>query len=160
MNASDIIKAKQNKTLYKAYYTPTVYSSTIYSTLTAFSSITDVGGSVVSYTSCINTAYKTVCNPTFTSYETLHQIKDGAYDCGAASGTSLQFIGVPTTIYASKTNYITYTTAGGIVQPGSFDVTSTIASIPTGPVITPFITYQQGCARCNTSGCTNCLIGL
>ena len=57
MNASDIIKAKQNQTLYKSYYQPTVFQSTIYSTLTIGSSILNKTGpsiSSINYYSCNN----------------------------------------------------------------------------------------------------------
>jgi len=102
MNASDIIKAKQNKTLYKAYYTPAVYQSTIFSTLTAFSTLSNLS---TSYVSCINTSYNYVCNPIFTSYETRNNVKDGSDKCGGTSLSNMQFVKSDATVYAYNTVY-------------------------------------------------------
>jgi len=154
MNASDIVKAKQNKTVYSAYYKPNVYQSTIYSTLTAYSSI--VSGTP-SFTSCSTTVYTYIDNPTFINYETLNEIKHGAEACGAAPSSQLQFTGISTTIYAYKPMY---STINRISTIQSYTITSSIASIPTGPVI-PSVQYKQGCTQCaTTSPCTNCLVQL
>lgn len=164
MNASDIIKAKQNKVLYNAYYTPTISSSTIYSTLSVYS--TTLNGSlqpVISYTSCTTTAYTTRmgCTPNVTSYETLNQIKGGAYDCGALTVSQMQIGGIPNTaIYAYSTN-LSSMTADSLRVPSSFMVTSTTVTAPPGPLITPFVIYRQGCADCNSRNfCQNCATGL
>ena len=164
MNASDIIKAKQNKVLYNAYYTPMISSSTIYSTLSVYS--TTLNGSlqpVISYTSCTTTAYTTRmgCTPNVTSYETLNQIKGGAYDCGALTVSQMQIGGIPNTaIYAYSTN-LSSMTAQSLQAPSSFMVTSTTVTAPPGPLITPFVIYRQGCADCNSRNfCQNCATGL
>ena len=164
MNASDIIKAKQNKVLYNAYYTPMISSSTIYSTLSVYS--TTLNGSlqpVISYTSCTTTAYNTRmgCTPNVTSYETLNQIKGGAYDCGALTVSQMQIGGIPNTaIYAYSTIISTMTTQG-LNVPSSFMVTSTTVTAPPTPLITPFVIYRQGCAVCDSRNfCQNCATGL
>jgi hypothetical protein len=166
MNASDIVKAKQNKVLYNAYYTPMISSSTIYSTLSVYS--TTLNGSlqpVISYTSCTTTAYTTRmgCTPNVTSYETLNQIKGGAYECGALTVSQMQIGGIPNTaIYAYSTLISTMTIQNlQLPVPSSFIVTSTTITAPPTPLITPFVIYRQGCADCNNrNSCVNCATGL
>jgi hypothetical protein len=166
MNASDIVAAKQNKVLYSAYYHPNVYSSSLYTNIIPYSSIATgiINGQFVastSYVSTTNTVYQTVCNPTFTSYTTLNQIKEGGYECGAANVSELQFVGVPNTpMYAFSTFYSTANISGP-AQPYSFSVTSTLTTAPTGPLITPFVSFSQGPAQCNaTNGAPVCQIGI
>jgi hypothetical protein len=74
MNASDIVKNRQNKVLYNAYYQPTVFQSTVVSTLSPISSYT---GGYASYESTVITAYNYSCQPTFLSYELLNEVKNG-----------------------------------------------------------------------------------
>jgi len=148
MNASDIVKAKQNKVLYNAYYKPTVYSSTVYSTLQVYSSI----GSVIdntdlsvseSYSSTINTVYKYVNNPTVLSYESLNQIKSGANACGATSDSHLQLDRIPSTMmYTYSTVYSTFT-AQNLILPSSVMIMSTLIPLTPVPVVQPFIGYTQ-----------------
>ena len=153
MNASDIIKAKQNKTLYKAYYTPLVYQSTIFSTVTAYSTINNL--SIKSYVSCINTSYNYVCNPVFTNYEMRNNVKDGSDKCGATSLTNMQFVKSDATIYAYSTVLSTF---GPNMYPSSFLITSVIGSSAPSPCITPLVQFYQGCAVCNgNQTCTSCL---
>lgn len=98
MNASDIIKAKQCATLYKAYYQPTVFftssnntlavstfytgtifTSTVFSTLYPISSIE---GEDASFASCSNTVYTYTCEKPVISYELANNIQCGKYVCG------------------------------------------------------------------------------
>lgn len=164
MNASDIIKAKQNKVLYNAYYTPMISSSTIYSTLSVYS--TTLNGSlqpVISYTSCTTTAYTTRmgCAPNVTSYETLNQIKGGAYECGALTVSQMQIGGIPNTAIYAYSTIISTMTAQGLNVPSSFMVTNTTVTAPPAPLITPFVIYRQGCAVCDSRNfCQNCATGL
>jgi len=164
MNASDIITAKQNKVLYSAYYKPTVYSSTLTTTVQAYSSIASgiSSGQLIgstSYVSTTNTVYNNVCNPTFISYESLNQIKDGGYECGAAPVSNLQFVGIPnTSIYAFSTFYSTPNVSGS-PQPYSIVVTSTVTTAPTGPTICPFVSFHEGSATARNLP-TNCLVRL
>ena len=159
MNASDIVKAKQNKVLYSAYYRPTFLTSTNTSTITRivtpYSSILSTASSV---RTCSSITYNNLLRPTYTSYETLNQIRDGAGECGGVPTTSLQFTGVPTQIYAFNTIYSSFNN-NQLYLPSSFGVTSTVASEPTGPLITPFISFHQGCNTCTpTTVCANCLL--
>ena len=164
MNASDIVKAKQKKVLYNAYYTPMISSSTIYSTLSVYS--TTLNGSfssVASYTSCTTTAYTTKmgCAPNVTSYETLNQIKGGAYECGALTVSQMQIGGIPNTAIYAYSTIISTMTAQGLNIPSSFMVTSTTVTAPPAPLITPFVIYRQGCAVCDSRNfCQNCATGL
>lgn len=155
MNASDIVKAKQNKVLYKTLYTPNVYQSTLFSTLHAYSSINTGIEIVSSYISCINTAY-TYCNPVFTSYETRNDVKEGAVACGAGSISNLQFTSSDGIVYAYSTIYSTF---GNTTLPSSFIITSTIGSVTSSPMICPIHSYQ-GCSVCTNQSCSKCLSGL
>ena len=159
MNASDIVKAKQNKTLYSAYYQPTVYSSTLYSTLAIYSSIgsTITDSEVVintSYISCINTVYNYVDNPSFISYESLNQIKAGALECGAKSRSEFQLDRIPyVPLYTYKTVYSTFTIQN-LILPSSVTIASSLISATPGPFIESFIHTKQGQSNCN--GCNQC----
>ena len=160
MNASDIVKAKQNKAMYSAYYKPLISSSTMNTT----SSIYSTSNSITSYLSCTNTTYIIPCTPAVTSYETLNQLKDGSYQCAGVQQSQLQFTGIPnTTIYGYSTLYSTFSTnnRSSFTAPSSIRITTTTATIPIGPVITPFITFNQGCAQCIAgNSCHNCVTGL
>ena len=156
MNASDIIKAKQNKTLYKAYYTPAVYQSTVFSTLTAYSTSTSLP-ITTSYVSCINTSYNYLCNPVFTNYEMRNNVKDGSIACGATSLSNLQFVKSDATVYVYNTVYSTFGNPA-ITVPSSFITTSTIGSSAPGPCIVPLVQFYQGCSVCNgNQTCVSCL---
>ena len=165
MNASDIVNAKQNKVLYNAYYQPRISFSSITSTIRPYSSIVTTISSgqlfaSTSYISCNNTTYNTVCTPTFTGYDTLNQIKTGAYECGTMSRNSMQLAGVPTPIYTFSTVYSTLN-GGTTPQPYSFIIASTTVSVPTGPLIVPQVSFYQGCGQCSAApGCRNCQSGL
>jgi len=154
MNGSDIIKAKQNKTLYKAYYTPAVYQSTVFSTLTAFSTLSNLS---TSYVSCINTSYNYVCNPIFISYETRNNVKDGSIACGGTSLSNMQFVKSDATVYAYNTVYSTFGNPA-ITVPSSFVITSVNGSSAPGPCIVPAVQFYQGCNVCNgNQTCISCL---
>jgi len=170
MNASDITKSKQNKVLYNAYYKPSVLNTRMYSTfytstINTYSSFgTNNPNNVsTSYISCINTLYKYNCNPEFINYESREQIKQGAVTCGDEPVSCLQFVNTNQPIYAYNTIYSTLQGTGNvgtITVPISFTITSSIASIATGPIITPLIQFHQGCSLCRNQSCTTCLSGL
>jgi hypothetical protein len=160
MNASDIVKAKQNQTLYKAYNNPTVFQSSTYSTLTSVSSFVNVISSGIplmstSYTSCINTVYTYVCNPTFISYELAKSVKDGVYECGGKIPSELQWKNTNSTIIYS---YSTLSTSPTSTLISTFRITSTTVLTGPSPVICPLIEMNQGTnfdSRCNV--CNNIL---
>lgn len=136
MNASDIVKNRQNKVLYNAYYRPTVFQSTVISTLSPISSYT---GGITSYGSSVITAYNYLCQPTFLSYELLNEVKNGKEECTGACASQLKWSNLTsTTKYMYATNYSTLST------PLSINVTSTIVQGSTGPVICPLINFYQG----------------
>lgn len=174
MNASDIVKAKQNKTLYKAYYAPKVFQSSIHTHVHKISSIFAYVSSsqeitIDSYASCSTTAYEYVCNPIFMSYEMAQQVNSGAYVCGGKTPSQLQWQNVTsTTVYAYSSIYSTFTTTSTI-SPSSFYVTSTTVMGAPAPTIVPLIQLVQGtnftnaCNTCKGASanacCHNCAYG-
>ena len=84
MNASDIIKNRQNRVLYQAYTRPTIFSTLITSTINycPVSTISTGGSFTTSYTSTINTQYGYTCEKPAISYEILNDINEGKYLCG------------------------------------------------------------------------------
>jgi len=136
MNASDIVKNRQNTVLYKAYYQPKVYQSTVTSTLIPISSYT---GGYNSYASTTNTVYTYSSQPTFLSYELMNEVKSGKTVCTGACTTPLTFANlVSTTVLNYSTNYSTLST------PLSFNITSSFVQGSTGPVICSLVDFYQG----------------
>lgn len=138
MNASDIVKAKQNKALYKAYYTPTVYTSSIISTVTVLSSIVNPDYSLNnSYSSTLTTCYNYDCNPTFVSYEMAQNIKDGK-DQSTGKVSELE--------WKNNTSTFIYTYSSidsGAVTDSIYIESTIIMTCPT-PIICPLIKFYQG----------------
>lgn len=167
MNASDIVKAKQNQTLYKAYYKPTVFNSTIYSTIIPVSSSNTVSPS---FTSCLTTVYDYTCNPQYGSYDMINHINDGKYVCGGKVKSETEWkANTSTIVYAYKTIMSSFDTPE-IPKPYSTQITSTILMTAPTPVITPLINFYQGthsvnlCEVCNNFNgpntcCNNCASG-
>jgi hypothetical protein len=136
MNASDIVKNKQNKVLYQAYYRPTVFQSTVVSTVSLISTATTVDNSSES---TVITAYNYVCQPTFLSYELLNEVKNGKEACTNACATQVTWSNLTsTTKYMYSTIYSTLST------PCTIIVTSTVVQGNKGPVICPLINFYQG----------------
>lgn len=174
MNASDIIKAKQNQTLYKSYYQPTVFQSTIYSTLTIGSSILNKTGpsiSSINYYSCNNIVNTYVCNPTFISYQFANDVKQGEYSCGGKVPSQLQWKNVNSTlVYAYSTVISSFSTPSNPII-STFRLSSTIVMTGPQPIICPLIDFYQGtnfdnrCNICNNftgisnACCNNCASG-
>lgn len=131
MNASDVVKNKQNKVLYQAYYRPTVFQSTLGSTLYAISSIS--GGST-QYGSTVKTVYNSVCKPTFMTYEMQKEVEQGRVLCDPNCPPSVeQWKATNATTYkAYRPAYSTLSTVSTVAM--------TSASIYTAPF--PFI---SGC---------------
>ena len=141
MNASDIVKTKQNNTLHCAYYNPTVLQSTTYSTVNVLSSIIkNISSGVIfsstSYTSTSHTV-KTVCNPTFMSYEMQqHVLTKPVSELQWTSNTS-------TLTYAYSSIYSSFNTPANIL-PSTVRVSSTLVATGPGPVICPLVDFYQG----------------
>jgi len=168
MNASDIVRAKQNQTLYKAYYNPYnfVASAYTYSTISIVSSIQTQSGPLqtsTSYVSNVNTVYTYTCEPTFVSYDMANDINRGAYVCGIKTESIMQWKNLnSTSIYAYST---LYSTIGGPTYhiPSTINVTSTTIMTAPQPLVQPLIQFYQGtnfAAQCNscqtTSGASSC----
>jgi hypothetical protein len=163
MNASDIVKLKQNGTLYKAYYRPTVYQSTVYSTIYPFSSINE---GTPSYTSCINTVYTYSCNPPFISYELANDVNEGSYVCGGKTVSKMEWkanTSVPTeSVYAFSTYSTTTNNASTILSVNSYAVRPLICP---DPVFNQGTNFANSCTVCNNFGaganacCYNCASG-
>lgn len=150
MNASDIVKAKQNRILYNTYYTPTVLESSVTSSVRALSSIiryTSAGVNILStsYTSCVTTCNTYVAEPTFLTYEMAQAVRDGRYGCAAPlrpletdwdkTQSTLKVI--------QSTLYSTFSTSGPLL-PSSVRYSSTITTVGQSPIICPLIDYHQG----------------
>jgi len=139
MNASDIVTKKQNRTLNKAYYPTTFYSSTIFSTLYPHSSI----GSNISYASCINTVY--TYDPSKT---TIPQIPFVSYELSRD-------------IYNEKISNMTWK-ANPIIQTESYASNDSTIISANGRAMRPLICTslsKQGTSfdsRCNTTTCNTC----
>ena len=136
MNASDIVKNRQNKVLYKAYYQPTVFQSTVVSTLSPISSYT---GGTTSYRSTVNTVYNYSCQPTFLSYELLNEVKNGKEECTGTCASQVTW-----TNLTSTTQYMYSTIYSTLSTPCTIIVTSTNVQGSKGPVICPLINFYQG----------------
>jgi hypothetical protein len=103
MNASDIIKKKQNTTLYKAYYNPVVYQSTVYSTIDTVSTIAPSNNS---YASTVNTANTYICPPHILSYTMINDIINGKFSSGDKAVADLEWKNTTSTLtyYYSGSN--------------------------------------------------------
>lgn len=155
MNASDIIKSKQCGALYKAYYQPRVFTSTVTSTFYPVSSVSGVS----SFTSCINTVYTYTCEQPVISYQLANDIQCGKYVCGGKVPSVLTW----------KAN----STMGAIATFASTNSTlsSSVNLYAVRPLICPDPVFVQGtnfqntCDVCNNFGagvnacCHNCASG-
>lgn len=159
MNASDIVKKKRDITLYKAYYQPTVFQSTTFSTVNTVSSIIRTVSSGVpilstSYTSCTQTVYQTVCEPTFTSYASRYAVESGTAGCtGKVPKESKWKANRPTVIYSYSTIYSSLNNPSTLV-PSTVRAFSTIVNTAPGPLICPLVQLQQGTSF--SSQCPSC----
>lgn len=142
MNASDIVKNRQNKVLYNAYYQPTVFQSTVVSTLFPISSYT---GGYNSYGSTVNTVYTYSAQPTFLRYELLNEVKQGKEECTGTCVSALTWTNLtPITKSFYTTNYSTLST------PLTTTVSTLTVQGSQGPSICPFVTFYQGTNADNT----------
>jgi hypothetical protein len=150
MNASEVIKAKQNRILYNTYYTPTVLESSVTSTVRPISSViryTSAGINILStsYTSCVTTCNTYVAKPTFVSYEMLHAMRDGEYGCDAPRRAAETRWNNTTTVQKiiQSTLFSSFSTTGPLL-PSSVRYSSSLMTVGPTPVICPLIDYHQG----------------
>jgi hypothetical protein len=131
-NASDIVIDKRDGTLYKAYYTPRVFQSTIVSTFTPFSSISS---GTVSYTSSFETIYTYECKPKFISYQIANEVNNGAYVCGNKQISELEWNNTTSSLQF----YFSTSGVGGIST-----ITSSFVLRGPEPIIYPLVQFYQG----------------
>ena len=179
MNASDIVKAKQNRTLFQAYYHPVITPSTTtfaFSTITSISSIST--GTRVQSTVCSTIVYNNLCMPNFISYQLANDVNQGKYLCNtytlarqvggnAVNTTStatslctlsnLQWKNVNSTLI-SEYNPIN----SSLSSISTFSATSTFIQTGPLPVICPLVNFYQGtnfaskCSVCPQNGPCTC----
>jgi hypothetical protein len=182
MNASDIVKAKQNRTLFQAYYHPVATSSTISTTIytsTIVSSISD-RGIPPQTTVCSTILYNNLCMPTFISYQLANDVNDGRYLCntytlaqqvgGNAVNTSLtvtsqceisdlQWKNVNSTLTKAYAPLFSNSAPSTV---SSFNSTSYYIQTGPLPVICPIVSFYQGtnfaskCSVCPQNGPCTC----
>jgi hypothetical protein len=182
MNASDIIKAKQNRVLYQAYYRPTIFSTLITSTINycPVSTINSGGNIISSVVSCITQQYGSKCEKPIISYQLLNDINNGRYECGYPYCSSITEWNTGQTFPIGdcncKVSFLTWKNT----NPTSLFTYSTVTyssivstqyTINTGPSpnICPFseviqgTNFQNKCSNCNVfiygnnSCCGNCV---
>lgn len=167
MNASDIIKARQSRTLYQAYYRPTFFSTIINSTIN-ICPITN-NGTTSTFASSITMNYLSRCTPPAISYELANSINEGRYLCPPPFCSSISEWNTGrefnTNSCDCKISFVTWknTTPTTILQYQStaitgVSVTSTTILTGPGPIICPLVEMNQGTSfsnRCNTCGAFN-----
>ena len=134
MNASDIVKIKQNKAVALSYQQSFTLRSTVQSTIYQVSSI--AGGST-RYGSTLNTVYNTACTPTFTTYEMRNEVQQSP--CTSCDASSMEWNRTNSTImYAYRSVYSTLSTTSTVLT------TSTSVQTAPQPVVCNSISYRQG----------------
>lgn len=180
MNASDIVKAKQNRTLFQAYYHPAIVPSTTNTTTIYTSTLISSISSVATQQStlCSTVIYNNLCMPSFISYQLANDVNQGKYLCdtytlarqvGAntllttstavnlCTLSNLQWKAVnPTVAYEYSSINSTLSTVS------TFLTTSSIIQTGPMPVICPLILFYQGtnfankCTACQQNGPCTC----
>jgi hypothetical protein len=170
MNASDIVKAKQNRTLFQAYYHPAITPTTstiTFSTITNVSSIYGVG---VQSTVCSTVVYNGLCIPSFISYQLANDVNQGKYLCNTytlarqvgadtvlTTSTAVNLCTLSNLQWKNVNSTLTYAYAPIYGNPPQSTI-STFRAVPyyiqTGPlpVICPIVDFYQGTnftSKCN-----------
>jgi hypothetical protein len=157
MNASDIIKTKQNRTLYQAYYRPTIFPNTTTSTITYYpiSTISTGGTYISSFTSTVNTQYQYTCQTPSISYNLTNSINSGKYLCGFPYCSTLSIWNtsqiIPVGLCDCKINVLSWNNTNPTIiynistaTYSSIIVQSTIVKTGQAPSICPLIDFYQG----------------
>lgn len=176
MNASDIIKAKQNCILYQAYYRPTIFPGTqdsvstlINSTITYYpvSSVSSADNFISSVVSSITLNYLYKCEKPVISYELMNSINQGKYlskfpYCSTLSewNTGQIFTAGNCNCKESSLTWKNTTTDFvyhySSISYSSVTVTSSLVATGPSPIICPLVDFYQGtsftnrCSICNT----------
>ena len=178
MNASDIVKAKQNRTLFQAYYHPMITPSTTTTTIVVSTFISLDVDLIMQSNVCSTVIYNNLCMPTFISYQLANDVNQGKYLCNTY--TLAQQVGgnaINTTSTAQtqckisnlqwettlSTVTTAYNTVGGITYSTS-SATSLQSPVSTFilPVICPLVSFYQGtnfaskCSACPQNGPCTC----
>lgn len=164
MNASDIVKAKQGRAIYRGYdgVGRVVYASTTVTTLSVVSSFLNYVSSGVplmstSYTSCIKTVpLYTNGRPSFLTYAEARVLRDGEDACGVRVPSDVRLRATQSTLaYAYNPVYSTLSTVSSV------RVTSTLTTTAAAPLICDVTTLsRQGCnaaVPCATGCCSVCM---
>jgi hypothetical protein len=178
MNASDIVKAKQNRTLFQAYYHPMITPSTTTTTIVVSTFISLDVDLIMQSNVCSTVIYNNLCMPSFISYQLANDVNQGKYLCNTY--TLAQQVGgnaINTTSTAQtqckisnlewettlSTVTTAYNTVGGITYSTS-SATSLQSPVSTFilPVICPLVEFYQGtnfaskCSACPQNGPCTC----
>lgn len=149
MNASDILQRKQNTTLYKAYYDPIVFQSSVISTIKPISSIIRAVSSGIplissSYASCTQTVYQNQCEPTFITYQTRNAIGQGVATCTGRVPKETKWVANQSTLVYSYSTIYSSLTNPSTLAPSTTRITSTTILTGPSPLICPMVQLQQG----------------
>jgi hypothetical protein len=176
MNASDIVKGKQDRTLYQAYYRPTIFPGKTTSTVN-ICPISSVNGGTTTYASTTSIQYNYVCNQPSISYELSNDVNSGKYLCGYPSCSSISIWNtgqtIPTGVCNCKISFLQWKNTNNtpvfsykVNNYSSISTFSTTTMTGPGPVICPLVDFYQGtnfdnrCNTCNSAlygnACSNC----
>lgn len=179
MNASDIVKAKQNRTLYQAYYRPEILGNGQFTFSTInYCPVSSIAGGTPSFTSSITTFYTYKCNDPAISYELANDIHNGKYICGYPSCSSISIWNtgqtIPTGVCDCKISNMAWKNTNSTLlytysttSYSSIQTFSTSVLTGSGPVICPLVNFYQGtnfdsnCDTCsdilyNDTACDSC----
>ena len=167
MNASDIVKAKQNRTLFQAYYRPTIFPGKTTSTEN-ICPVSSFNTGTPSYVSSTELQYNYVCNQPSISYELLNDVNSGKYLCGFpyCSTISIWNTGqtIPVGVCNCKISNLSWknTTSTPVIaysatSYSTFNSTVTYAITGPSPIICPLVNYYQGTSFDNN--CNSALYG-
>ena len=175
MNASDIIKAKQSRTLYQAYYRPTIFQGSTSNGTNVFitstinfcpiSTVSSSSGFISSFVSSVTLNYSYKCEKPNVSYELMNSINEGKYICGFPYCSTLVEWNNGETFTSgncnSKISFLTWknTTVAPVYQYSSISyssviVTSSFIASGPGPLICPLVDFYQATSFDNR--CSNC----
>lgn len=178
MNASDIVKAKQNRTLFQAYYHPTITPFTTTTTIVVSTFISSIASLTMQSNVCSTVIYNNLCMPSFISYQLANDVNQGKYLCNTY--TLAQQVGIDTLLTTStaqtqckisnlqwQTTLSTVTTAYNIdsgITYSTSSATSLQSPVSTFilPVICPLVDFYQGtnfaskCSVCPQNGPCTC----
>ena len=176
MNASDIVNAKKNRTLFQAYYRPTIFPGKTTSTIN-ICPISSFSTGTTTYTSSSTLQYNYVCDTPSISYELLNDVNSGKYLCGYpyCSSISIWNTGqtIPVGVCNCKISFLNWKNTNSTIiysystiSYSSVQTFSTVTMTGPGPVICPLTDFYQGtnfdnrCNTCNSAlygnACSNC----